>query len=141
MSREQKRGRRAPAPLQLLCALPYCGQFVRPGPLPGGPVCVPLGLTPSGLGPQPGLYCEFELLPLLLGLLAASTPPVPAAIRATAISAAMPRDFTASPFGREVAAFAIALVLILSRSKASASALPPRSRSATSSRSPGRFWS
>ena len=50
------------------------------------------------------MYCESELLPPLgPGLLAASTPPVPAAIRATAKSAAMPRDFKTSPFGREVA--------------------------------------
>src|SRR3954454_22826807 len=96
----------------------YLGQLSRlVSPWPGGPVCVPLGLTPSVFfGPQPGLYCEFEALPPPPLLLPAMTPPVPAAIRATVSRAAIVRDFNASPFGREVAALAIALVLIRSRS-------------------------
>ena len=88
------------------------------------------------------MYWLVEALPLVPPpLLAAITPPVPAAIRARVSSVAMLRDFTWNPFVREVAAFAIALVLILSRSKELASALSLRSRSATSVRSPGRLSS
>ena len=88
-------------------------------------MCVPLGFTPLVfLGPQPGLYWLFDAFPLgPPPLLAAITPPVPAAISASVSSVAMLRDFTWNPFVREVAAFAIALVLILSRSKALASGL------------------
>ena len=106
-------------------------------------MCVPLGFTPLDfLGPQPGLYWLLEALPLLVPLLvAAMTPPVPPAIKATVSSAAMLRDFTLNPFVREVAALAIALVLILSRSRALASGLSLCSRWATSLRSPGRLSS
>src|SRR3954447_12783762 len=122
----------------------YCGQLSRlVSPWPGGPVWVPLGLTPFVFfGPHPGLYCEFEALPLPLPLPPpAMTPPVPAAISATVSTAARLRDFTWNPFGREVAAFAIALVLILSRSSGLAVMRSVRSRSATSRSSSGRISS
>src|SRR3954447_25864588 len=122
----------------------YLGQLSRlVSPWPGGPVWVPLGLTPSVFfGPQPGLYCELEALPLPLPLPPpAIPPPVPAAISATVSSAATLRDFNANPFGREVAAFAIALVLILSRSSGLAVMRSVRSRSATSRSSSGRISS
>src|SRR3954454_2866635 len=119
----------------------YLGQLSRlVSPWPGGPVWVPLGLTPSVFfGPQPGLYCESEALPPELPLPPpAMTPPVPAAISATVSNAATLRDFNANPFGREAAAFAIALVLILSRSSEVAVVRSLRSRSATSRSSFGR---
>src|SRR5205085_12088351 len=92
-------------PFSKSCCECYLGQLSRlVSPCPGGPVCVPLGLTPSVfLGPQPGLYWLLDALPPVPPpLLAAITPPVPAAIKARVSSVAMLRDFTWNPFVREV---------------------------------------